>query len=175
MSNNNKVYSYQSLDKVDLYWGQTDKEMAQREADGYANNPELTERLKQPHLTVVHYDGLSDDEADFYERDGIARTNTMIYEGGYNKQTGGKRGFSSVRRDSTPVIAIDVDTQTVRGWWPTETMAGRATGTPRSNISRTLKLLTKTANGFYWKSANRDWYETAADPAELFPEDCEGQ
>lgn len=175
MSNNNKVYSYQSLDGEDFYWGQTDKDVEQREKDGYGHNPELEKRLKQPHLTVVHHDGLSDGEADFYERDGIARTNTMIYEGGFNKQTGGKRGFSTVRWDSTPVVAIDPKTHTVKGWWPSETLAGRATGTPRSNIHRTVKLRTRTANGLYWKSANQDWYETAVDPAELFPENCEEQ
>lgn len=175
MSNNNKVYSYRSLDGKDFYWGQTDKDVEQREKDGYSHNPELAKRLEQPHLTVVHYDGVSDEAADFYEREGIARTHTMVYEGGYNWQTGGRKGYAIVRRDSIPVLAIDKETQTAKEWYPTMTMAGKATGTPQQNIYEAVKLRRKSANGFYWKSANRDWYETAVDPAELFPEDSEGQ
>ena len=158
--NNNRVYSYR-FSCVDKYWGQTSKTMAERERAGYPGNPELEKALEGPHETIVHYDGISDEAADFREREGIAETHTMVYEGGFNRQTGGKRGFSVVRVDSVPVLAIDKETQTARGWYPTEAMAERATGVPRQNVRRNVKRLGKSAGGCIWKSANRDWYETA--------------
>ena len=147
------VYRHEFPDRPG-YVGQTNMTMEERLQKGYPNNPELEKALEGPHETIVIMEGLSSDHADARERLHIAKHGTMVNVGGFNYQTGGKKGYESLCRNSQPVIATKIETGEERRF-PSVTWASRATGVQTNHIYENMKGIHKSNGGYEFRRAEK--------------------
>lgn len=148
----NAVYGITDLKEV-KYIGQTDQGVEQRIAKGYPNNPEVDKLLSGPHEVIIFHEGISDRHADARERLYIAKYQTMINVGGYNHQTGGKRGYTVLRRDSQPIIGTHMETGKEVSF-PSVAWACEVTGARANHIYENMRGTRKSVAGYCWKPAS---------------------
>lgn len=147
------VYRHEFPDRPG-YVGQTNKTMEERLKEGYGNNPELEKALEGPHETIVLMEGISSRHADARERLYIAKYGTMLNVGGFNHQTGGKEGYEVIRRDSQPVIAINVKTgEELR--FPSVAWASKTIGVQPNHIYEVMNGIRKSIGGYKFRRAEK--------------------
>lgn len=152
-SGNNSVYGIADPEKV-RYIGQTDQDLKQRIAQGYPHNPEVADLLKGEHKIIVFHEGISAGHADARERLYIAKYGTMLNVGGFNHQTGGKKGYEVIRRDSQPVIATNVKTGEERRF-PSVAWASKAIGVQPNHIYEVMNDTRKSIGGYKFRRAEK--------------------
>lgn len=147
------VYRHEFPDRPG-YVGQTNKTMEERLKEGYGNNPELEKALEGPHETIVLMEGLSSRHADARERLYIAKYGTMLNVGGFNHQTGGKKDYEVLRRDSQPVIATNVKTGEERRF-SSVAWASKATKVQANHIYENMNGIRKSIGGYEFRRAEK--------------------